>query len=90
MSAQTERVDVLAVMNRMRDWMPDIEHPDNQMPMVLKSHREAEEAISFVATLIDIHRRLVAWNHNVNGNTGELGEICSDAEAALARIGGAP
>jgi hypothetical protein len=53
-----------------------------------QDYRNALDARDAVAELIELHKRLVAWNHNINGNGVELGEICRDAEAALARVGG--
>jgi hypothetical protein len=62
----------------------------------LSAHGEHErvdqllETYEAISDLINVQRRLVAWNRNVNGEGRELGEICLDAASTLARIGGLP
>ena len=81
MNNETQNVDVLALMDEA---VCALQRDGN--------NQEATDLIAAsvaVAELIEIQRRLVAWNRNVNGSGTELGEICADAEVALARIGGA-
>lgn len=47
--------------------------------------RAARESI---VAMIDIQRRLVAWDRNVNGGGSELGQICDEAAASIAHLDG--
>lgn len=75
----TQPVDVLAVMDRALNAFGRGR---------AKEWNELSKARAAVAELIEIQRRLVALDLNVNGEGSELARICDDAAAALARVGG--
>ena len=64
---------VLALLDALESGVPDVD---------LRGYREAYAA---VAAQQDLIRRLVAWNHNINGDGRELGAICAAAEALVGR-----
>lgn len=81
------KVDVLAVIRELRLRFQNCrELAGFDEPSDLFG--KADAAIVAVAELIEIQRRLVAWNRNANGEGSELGQICLDAENALARVQG--
>lgn len=76
------KVDVLAVLDEAISTMYRDSY--SAIPDDLTKARDA------VAEMIDIHRRLVAWDRNVNGGGTELGRICDEAAALIARLGVSP